>query len=244
MSAIQRGDLLRSRLRSHRKKVDDARRLVDEALRWMFVPYVAWSGGKDSLVVLHLVARALPGVIANWSDDELEYDEQLTAIPAACAAFGARLQVTLGHARHADWFDPWRDEPSWRAPCPGAIRVDKRIEDWSVDEGFDGAFVGLRMVEAHHRAIYLRARGYLHRVQSGQFRCHPLAGWSVDDVWAYIAGHDLPYSPVYDRLTAIGVPRGEQRVGPLPLTPGWHLKAGWPAMYRRLTERYGHRWPA
>lgn len=59
------------------------------------------------------------------------------------------------------------------------------------------------------------------------------------------AWRDLPYSPVYDRLTAIGVPRDRQRVGVLALTPGWMLRAGWPQLWRDLCERYGHdRWPA
>lgn len=33
-----------------------------------------------------------------------------------------------------------------------------------------------------------------------------------------------------------------QRVGPLPLSPGWILQRTWPALYRELTDRYGERW--
>ncbi len=57
-----------------------------------------------------------------------------------------------------------------------------------------------------------------------------------------IAGMGLPYNPVYDRLAEIGIERERQRVGPLPLTPGWILERGWPEMYRDLVARYGPRW--
>ena len=33
----------------------------------------------------------------------------------------------------------------------------------------------------------------------GLWKANPLAGWSEQDVWAYIALHDLPYNPLHDQ---------------------------------------------
>ena len=33
----------------------------------------------------------------------------------------------------------------------------------------------------------------------GLWKANPLAGWSEQDVWAYIARHDLPYNPLHDQ---------------------------------------------
>lgn len=247
MSALHRADLLRARLPSFRAKVRSAETIVARACTSATSWYVAFSGGKDSLVVLDLVRRQHPHVIVNWSDDELEYDEQPQYIIDLAAAWHLDLRVTLGHAEHGGWFRPWRSEPYWRDPVPGALWIGERIETWSARQGWGGSFVGLRKQEASHRRWYLTAKGRLHATAtagqySGQWRCNPLANWSVDDVWAYIANRTLPYNPVYDRLAAIGVPRAAQRVGPLPLTPGWILRAGWPDLFRRLVARYGQRW--
>lgn len=75
-----------------------------------------------------------------------------------------------------------------------------------------------------------------------QWHCQPIARWLVDEVWAVIAGMGLPYNPAYDEMAAVGVRRDEQRIGALPLAPGWVLERVWPGMYRDLVGRYGPRW--
>lgn len=240
--ALRREDALRARLAQWRARVRHAETLVGEALTIARHPYVAFSGGKDSLVTLAIVARLAPGIEAIWSDDELEYDEQLTFIPYAAQALGARLGICSGFARHAGWFDPWRHQPFWHAPDPAMIWTGERMESWSWRMGYDLVFTGLRKQEARYRRIALSRFGRLFRHGSGQWRCHPLAGWDVADVWAAIAEWELPYNPVYDVLTRIGVERREQRVGPLPLAAGWMLRDGWPALWLRLNARYGNQW--
>lgn len=240
--ALLREDALRARLRSWRAKVQRAEELTRRALEQARQPYVAWSGGKDSLVVMALAARVRPGIQAIWSDDELEYPEQPAYVPRAARAVGADIVICSGFARHAGWFWPWRDAPFWREPDPGMLWVREMMDTWSVRHGYDLCLLGLRKAESHYRRIALSRFGVHYQHGTGQWRCHPLAGWDVGDVWAAIAEWDLPYNPVYDVLTRIGVPRERQRVGPLPLSEGWMLREGWPATWRRLNDRYGNQW--
>lgn len=235
MRAVTAEDLVHGRTLGFRHLLMRAEMLVDAALSTMHHPYVAFSGGKDSTVVQALVLRqSLVDVI--WSDDELEYPETVTFIQQTAA------MAVVGHATHNRWFTSWSDAPYWRDPIPGAIMIPGLMDDWSREVGYDGVFLGLRAQENGYRRIRTARFGHLHRAQHGQWVSTPIANWTADDVWAYIAVNDLPYNPVYDILTRIGVPRLKQRVGPIPLSEGWHLQQGWPEMYAALLARYGQRW--
>lgn len=243
MSAVLRHDLLRARSRSFARLEARALALIERAATACDGRlYVAFSGGKDSLVALALASRVLPGITALWTDDELEHDEQITSIPAAASALGVPLVVKTGTQLHAGWFRSWRDEPFWREPLPGTVVTDLRARTLMQLRGYQGVVLGLRAQEAAHRRRYLAAKGRLHDTVDSGWRCNPLAGWTVDDVWALIARDALPVSPVYDVLARIGVPRAEQRVGPLPLAQGWQLRQGWPELAARLVARYGRMW--
>lgn len=239
--ALRREDAILARLRAHRALVARAEATIADALAAMDKPAVAFSGGKDSLLTLALVRRQRPGVAVIWSDDELEYDETVAFVPTVCAAWGLPLTVTAGVARHAGWFRPWRDKPFWRAPLPGMLAIRERVETWQARQGY-GVFTGLRAVEARRRRLNTRMRGLLYRRNDGGMACQPLAWWPTANVWAAIAEMEIPYNPAYDVLARIGVGRERQRVGPLPLTPGWVLRDGWPEISRRLVARYGERW--
>jgi phosphoadenosine phosphosulfate reductase len=231
-------DGLRFRLEVFQRRLETARELVRAWLALCARPYVAFSGGKDSTVTLALAREQRPDIPVIWHDDELEHAETVAFVRDLRARWRLHLIVTQGCGPHGGWFHPWREEPFWRPPLPEMLWIGEKGDRWAWRAGYDGCLLGLRAAEATRRRRYLRARGPLHRTARG-WLCHPLAGWSADDVWAAIVGLGLPYNPVYDRLAALGVPRDLQRVGPLPLEPRWELERGWPEEFQRLTQRYG-----
>lgn len=248
--ALRREDAIRGRLRSFRDLVARSEATIAEALTVCARPYVAVSGGKDSLVTLALVRRQRPDVEVIWSDDELVEE----ATPGYVRALGGeRLVIVQGFTDpqpdgaggwlngHAGWFHSWFWPPFFRAPEPDMLPIGQRVETWSRDAGYDLAFVGLRASERHYRRMHAARRGLLYQ-SGGQWRCQPLAWWTVDDVWAAIAAWGLPYNPAYDDKARVGVPRERQRVGPLPYEDGWVLRAVWPDLHRRLVARYGDHW--
>lgn len=241
-TAVTRSDALRARSVPFRRHVDDALFLLADELDGLDRPYVAFSGGKDSLVALALAARVRPDIAAIWCDDELEYDGVDRFVVDTCHRLGVRLIVVAGWTEHGGWFRPWRDEPAWREPLPRMVLPGMRIEEWAPLFGFDGCVRGVRTDEARHRRLNTAVRGRAYDTAAGMRVIDPLARWSVNDVWAAIAHLDLPYHRLYDALAFGGVARADQRLGPLPLCRRDHLALFDPTLPSRLEERYGHHW--
>ena len=230
------------------EKIEQAQYTILEALDRCRNPYIALSGGKDSLVVAHLVHQVKPDVQMVYCDDELLYPEHVAYMRQVKDREGARLRMVSGGGVHRGWFRPWGDDSLWwREPEPEMEwlpRVDRHMGQLSKLApylGYDGAFLGLRRAESIRRANILEAASGIDWVK-GYWHVNPLIDWSDADVWEYIDECELAYCPVYDRLTEIGVGRHHARVGPLPLSDGKHLWRGWPQLYAALVRHYGQRW--
>lgn len=241
--AIREEDYLRWKLPSFQQKVERARERVRAMLATCDNPYVALSGGKDSLVTLALVSAEAPGIDAIFCDDELELDATVDYLRAVPEFFPVNLRIGKCYSMApVDWIVPWSESPAWREAPREMEDFGDSIKLAAGAHGYGGSFIGLRAQEAMIRRLNLHQRGTMYQVKSGQWHCQPIARWSVDEVWAVIAGMGLPYNRAYDEMTEAGIEREKQRVGALPLAPGWILKQTWPEMYRRLIERYGERW--
>ena len=221
---------------------------IRQALESCSRPYIAFSGGKDSLVVMHMVSQIDDSVPIVYCDDELLYPEHVAYMDAAKDFYAGRLRIVQGGGLHRDWFRPWKTGvPWWRPPHPSMEFLPWVAErnvtpgELATRLGYDGVFLGLRRAESLRRAGILATANGLERL-NGVWYANPLIEWSDYDVWAYIKKHNLPYCPVYNRLSEIGVSTHHQRLGPLALTPGEYLWKGWPSLYASLIRRYGLMW--
>jgi len=237
--ALTRADALHARSQRYRDLVSRTYADLAEQIVQAARPYVALSGGKDSLVAWAIASEIKPGIPAIWCDDELEYDGTLELVRTLA---GDRLVHVSGFAEHAQWFRPWRSEPFWREPDPAMIWTGARVEEWAPAQGYDAAITGVRGSESRMRRLYAQPRGMVYERVDKTLVYQPIIRWSIDDVWAFIAVEGLPYHPVYDILSAARVRRDKQRIGPLPLSPRWILSLVDVTLPRRLEDRYGHQW--
>lgn len=183
--------LAHSQSPEHRQAVAQAHAIIEEALRTHRQPYVAYSGGKDSSCVLHLVLRHRPDVMV-WHWD---YGPYLMPRELERQVLENAQRMGAGNVR-VDTSPRYRWGQKTRVFVPSLFG---RVLPGLAREGYDLAFVGLRAEESGKRRRRVAAgRGY------GPIEeCWPIAHWQWLDVWAYIVAQGLPYLGIYDDLARL-----------------------------------------
>lgn len=186
---------------------------------------VAFSGGKDSLTVLHLVQEVYEElgikekVKVFFRDEELipdnvikfvqeiaesgKYDFRYYAIPLKSTKF------ILGRTFEYVQFDPNR---KWlRNPPEYAITVnDGRVfSQYDADEFIcskeKGRVAIINGIRADESLIRLRScvnkfnENYINATQNKRIKLvKPIYDWKTEDVFLYFLKNDIPYCPIYD----------------------------------------------
>ncbi|BDT92142.1 MULTISPECIES: sulfate adenylyltransferase subunit CysD [Nocardia] len=180
-------------------------------------PVLLFSGGKDSVVMLHLAAKAfwpapLPFPVLHI-DTGHNFDEVIAYRDETVARLGLRLVV----GRVQDDIDAGRAVEE-TGPRASRNRLQTTTLLRSIQEGsFDAVFGGARRDEEKARA---KERVFSFRDEYGQWdprrqrpelwnlyngrhragehiRVFPLSNWTELDIWSYIAAEDIELPPLY-----------------------------------------------
>lgn len=231
---------LRARLPAYRRLVNRARGRIDAWLSQCTRPYIALSGGKDSIVCLNLIQSATNRFVQPvYFDDEWELPETtayLSVVPSL---------IRLAHpSYHAPGFTAWNYPEPPEHLRPGTIWTGKTSRPvWLAQQGYDGAAIGLRSDENMRRKIHIRSRGRLfERADNGVWQCYPVADWSIADIWTYIAETGATYNAAYDVMESAGIDLDRQRVGPIWTDQAYCgaeiTRQLWPELWRRFVEKF------
>jgi len=178
-----------SRTEQHTRALHEARAIIERALESTQKPYIAYSGGKDSTVMAHLVLQYAPDTMV------LHWDYGRAFVPEPIQREILRNARLIGVRNLRIETSPLYAKLGRRAQnVLGKHMIGKLLPQLAA-EGYDLAFVGLRKQESSKRAIRLRTNKALSVIPE----CHPLANWDWRDVWAYIVTHKLPYLSLYDQ---------------------------------------------
>ena len=178
-----------SRTEQHTRALHEARAIIERALESAQKPYIAYSGGKDSTVMAHLVLQCAPDTMV------LHWDYGRAFVPEPIQREILRNARLIGVRNLRIETSPLYAKLGRRAQnVLGKHMIGKLLPQLAA-EGYDLAFVGLRKQESSKRAIRLRTNKALSVIPE----CHPLANWDWRDVWAYIVTHKLPYLSLYDQ---------------------------------------------
>jgi len=183
---------------------------------------VAFSGGKDSLVALHLTLQTLGSNIkVIYNHTTVEFPETIKYVKQIAKEWNFELLISKpkkpflesvkenGWATHENrWCcRPYKEEPAY---------------ELMIKEGIEAEITGTYRTES----IYRR---YLRPIMSPKknpkiTRIHPIFDWNDVEVWMYIRGNNLPYNPLYDM--------GYKRIG------CWCCPLNGPSHYRRLMRTH------
>ncbi len=194
-----------------------------EILAWAadrFAPRVtlATSFGPEGCVLVDLIARRRLPIDVFTLDTGLLFPETRALWRRLEERYGLTIRgvrpaqtVEEQAARHGDRL--WEREPD---RCCGLRKVAPLREALA---GFDAWVSAIRRDQTPERA---RTRAVEADLRFGLVKVNPLAGWTAEQVWAYVRAHDVPTNPLHQR--------GYPSIGCVPCTtpvaPGEDARAG------------------
>jgi len=185
--------------------------------------YVAFSGGKDSIVALDLVQRALPhnSFKVLFGDTGMEFPDTYSTVEKI-QEFCAKEGIEFLRAK-----SKMKPDQTWKVFGPPAVTIRwccsvhkttpqiMLLREVLTKDDFTGmAFTGIRGDESVTRNEYDDiSYGGKH---SGQYSCHPILEWNTAELFMYIYANDLIFNETYKK--------GNTRAGCLvcPMSQGKH----------------------
>lgn len=168
--------------------------------------YVAFSGGKDSIVTLDLVQKALPhdSFKVLFGDTGMEFPDTyhtVNVIQKQCQKANISfIQAKSDYPPTYTWsqFGPPATVNRW---CCSVHKTSPQILALRKDTGihnFTGmAFIGIRASESVARSEYdYISVGEKHK---GQYSCNPILDWNSAELYTYIFAEKLYINPAYKK---------------------------------------------
>lgn len=198
---------LHARTAGFGRRLERARQRIGDWMRLVESPYIAFSTGKDSTIILSLVREQLPDAPAVYLDADSTFPEsrEMLARTENLVCFAADEPILDTLARHGLDGGADLDRATMQSTVWGPI--SRLVAEY----GFDGVALGLRADESYGRRMNAYVRGSIYQYRrDGLWACQPLWDWSYNDVWAAIVALDLDYCGVYDRMW--DMPEEDQRL--------------------------------
>lgn len=182
---------------------------------------LAFSGGKDSLVVLDIARKVAPDIKVVYNNSSVEFPETLMYVKRLEKEWD--LDLTMTHPK-VSFFKMvkakgWAThEDRW---CCGPFKENPASE-FLEENGIVAELTGTTRTES----IYRRSLKPFKMPSKKPYiiRVNPIYDWNEQEVWRYIESNELPYNPLYDL--------GYRRVG------CWCCPLNGPSHYKRLKKTH------
>jgi phosphoadenosine phosphosulfate reductase len=168
--------------------------------------HVAFSGGKDSIVLLNLVKKALPksGFVVVFGDTGMEFPDTYDVIDKTeeqCRSEEIAFYRATSHFKPEEsWrlFGPPSRVLRWCCSVHKSVPQTLNLREVLGKNNYVGMdFVGVRAYESAARAGY-DYENY-GKKQKGQYSHNSILEWSSAEVWMYIYAHDLAINETYKK---------------------------------------------
>ncbi len=183
--------------------------IYEKYKRKLDIFHVAFSGGKDSMVLLDLVKKALPkgSFVVVFGDTGMEFPDTYYAVEETrqqCEKDGIPFYVAKSHLEPEEsWelFGPPSRVLRWCCSVHKSTPQILKLREITEKDDYTGlAFVGVRAHESSVRAQY-EYENY-GKKQKGQYSHNSILEWTSAEVWLYIYTNQVSVNPAYKKGSA------------------------------------------
>jgi 3'-phosphoadenosine 5'-phosphosulfate sulfotransferase (PAPS reductase)/FAD synthetase len=182
-------------------KIDEANNIIKNSLEKNIYPVVAFSGGKDSLVVLDLARRIKPDIIGVFENTTNEYPETLKYIKTISNIVELRPDISFQECIKKYGLPMIKSKAKSHGNQCCIKLKEEPFQKYAKENNVTLVFTGLTSSESRNRMMMLKRMGSLYFHKADQiWKSHPIHNWSEQEVWQYIDLKKLSYNPIYDVL--------------------------------------------
>jgi phosphoadenosine phosphosulfate reductase len=174
----------------------------EDIVRWTLATFpdrtaLTVSFGGGGIVLAHIVSRLAPSVPVLFLDTGFHFPQTLAFKDEFVARYGLRLIELHPATDPGPLYQTDPDRCCW-------VRKVEPLERALVEGDYHSWISAVRAEQSTTRAA-IDVLEY-HRVKDhAVVKVYPLAGWSRDQVRAYLEAHDVPHHPLLDQgFTSIG----------------------------------------
>jgi len=152
---------------------------------------IAWTGGKDSTVVLHLTREVCGGRIPVrifFNDSGLEFPEVLEFVKKISRDW----KLDLIRVRHAKC-----DLEKLKRTSDARLARETKIR--AIEQGIREHKINTYIVGIRHDEHPSRAKEIVFSPRKDHMRIHPILHFMERDIWDYIKKFKVPYVSLYDK---------------------------------------------
>jgi len=202
-------DLMRPEIRplldlSLDEKIEKSKEVIKEAIEKYPKVGLGFSGGTDSLVLLHLILPLKKNMPCVFVDTQHEFPETYDFVNKVVIEWDIKdfQKVRADEIRTEEFKKEFGFKtPEFTIAYDGYHKIAPMMKVIG-DRGFDAFFVGLRGVEHEERA---KEVFFSPRQNPDHTRVHPLLFWKQEDVLDYVKKFNLECNPLYKKgYTSLG----------------------------------------
>jgi len=186
------------------KKIEKSQEIIKEALERYSHIGMGFSGGTDSLVLLHLLLALKKDIPCVFIDTQHEFPETYEFVNKVIIGWDIKdYQKVRAHRKRTEEFTQkyGYKTPEFTVAYDGYHKISPMMKVIA-DRKFDAFMVGLRGVEHEERA---KEVFFSPRQNPNHTRVHPLLFWRQADILEYVKRFNIECNPLYAKgYTSLG----------------------------------------
>lgn len=218
---------------SYQEKIEYTNSIISDSLGVYDNPACSCSFGKDSTLLLYFIRKHKPNIKVLFCNTGVEHEKTYEFRDYLVKEWN--LNYTEVKPKKSFWEcikeygypRQSRFRGGSTPKCCYHLKDSPSIKYYK-DNNINAVFIGLTHDESYQRRLTIINYGDKYRTKRYSTRyitkIHPLAFWTIEDVWRYIKENNIPYNKIYDL--------GVDRCGCVPCTA--HIK--WEEQMSKLNK--------